>query len=166
MLTTHRARAPALLRALLRPRGGRAGPRDVGRRRRDPAGRARAVVLREARVPRGDDGHPDDDEVAELRQGTVSVASVIRARCRRADPGSSLPLSAVRCPLSAVCCLLSAVRCPLRAVSGHGLFTAQAVGVGMLFVHGMGAIICRSLQPGEQWIGEHRCCFSFSRAAL
>ncbi|OSX66225.1 hypothetical protein POSPLADRAFT_1038546 [Postia placenta MAD-698-R-SB12] len=36
--------------------------------------------------------------------------------------------------------------------SGHGLFTAQAVGVGMLFVHGMGAIICRSLQPGEQWI--------------
>jgi len=36
--------------------------------------------------------------------------------------------------------------------SGHGLFTGQAVGVGMLFVHGMGAIISRTLQPGEQWV--------------
>ncbi|GBE81166.1 hypothetical protein SCP_0308920 [Sparassis crispa] len=36
--------------------------------------------------------------------------------------------------------------------SGHGLFTVQATGVGMLFVHSVGAIITRNLQPGESWV--------------
>ncbi|PCH43433.1 DUF124-domain-containing protein [Wolfiporia cocos MD-104 SS10] len=36
--------------------------------------------------------------------------------------------------------------------SGHGLFVAEATGVGMLFVTGHGAIITRQLQAGEQWV--------------
>ncbi|KAH9935637.1 DUF124-domain-containing protein [Fomitopsis serialis] len=36
--------------------------------------------------------------------------------------------------------------------SGSGLFVGEAQGAGMLFVHGMGAVIARELQPGEQWI--------------
>ncbi|KAI0930188.1 hypothetical protein AcV5_006971 [Taiwanofungus camphoratus] len=38
--------------------------------------------------------------------------------------------------------------------SGHGLFTGQASGVGILFVQSVGAIISRYLQPGEQWVGK------------
>ncbi|KZT70867.1 TRAP-like protein, partial [Daedalea quercina L-15889] len=36
--------------------------------------------------------------------------------------------------------------------SGSGLFVGVAHGAGMLFVHGMGAVIARELQSGEQWI--------------
>ncbi|TFY50271.1 hypothetical protein EVJ58_g11117, partial [Rhodofomes roseus] len=36
--------------------------------------------------------------------------------------------------------------------SGNGLFVGEAHGTGILFVHGMGAVIARELQPGEQWI--------------
>ena len=40
-----------------------------------------------------------------------------------------------------------------HSVSGSGLFVGVAQGAGILFVHGMGAVIARELQPGEQWIG-------------
>ncbi|KZT72221.1 DUF124-domain-containing protein [Daedalea quercina L-15889] len=36
--------------------------------------------------------------------------------------------------------------------SGSGLFVGAAHGAGMLFVHGLGGIIARELQPDEQWI--------------
>ncbi|KAI0732085.1 tryptophan RNA-binding attenuator protein-like domain-containing protein [Fomitopsis betulina] len=36
--------------------------------------------------------------------------------------------------------------------SGDGLFVGVAEGAGVLFVHGMGAVIARQLQPGEQWV--------------
>ncbi|KAJ3539282.1 hypothetical protein NM688_g6386 [Phlebia brevispora] len=36
--------------------------------------------------------------------------------------------------------------------SGEGLFVYQATGRGIVFVHSLGAIIQRQLQPGEQWI--------------
>ncbi len=42
----------------------------------------------------------------------------------------------------------------LRAVSGEGLFVYQISGQGVMWIQSLGAITSRTLQPGEQWIGE------------
>ena len=39
-------------------------------------------------------------------------------------------------------------------VSGEGLFVYQVNGQGVMWVQSLGAITSRTLQPGEQWIGE------------
>ena len=39
-----------------------------------------------------------------------------------------------------------------HSVSGNGLFVGVAQGSGILFAHGMGAVIARHLNEGEDWV--------------
>ncbi|KAI0764752.1 hypothetical protein C8Q74DRAFT_1219704 [Fomes fomentarius] len=85
---------------------------------------------------------------------TVHIKGKLKFSVKKTFTGGEMSESIFTGTRRGNACSIALPAAPSASVSGKGLFVYHVDGAGVMWVQSLGAITSRTLQPGEQWIGD------------